>query len=392
MTPDAAADPVLSGRKVLILVSEDWYFCSHRLPIGVALRKAGADVVVATRVRDHGGRITEAGLRLAPIGLDRSGLNPLRDLRTLWELLALYRRERPDLTHHVAMKPTLYGSLCAWLIGVPAVVNAIGGLGFLFIAQSAAAKAMRGAVRLSLRFLMNRPNSRQIQQNPDDIAFMKDDIGVRPENLVLIRGAGVDIDRFKPAAEPSGVPVAVCVSRMLYDKGVGELVAAARLLKERGVKVRIRLVGATDDNPTSVSAETLARWAEEGVVDVAGHSTDIAGEYARAHIAVLPSYREGLPKSLLEAAAAGRPMVAADAPGCREVCRHEETGLLAPARSVEPLADALQRLATDAALRRDYGAAARRLAVAEFSDRRIVRQTLDLYRTLLADRRRRPIR
>jgi glycosyltransferase involved in cell wall biosynthesis len=180
------------------------------------------------------------------------------------------------------------------------------------------------------------------------------------------------------------MPIAVCVSRMLHDKGIGELVEAARLLKRRRVPLRVRLVGATDDNPASIDERQLAAWAAEGAVEVAGHSTDIPGEYARAHIAVLPSYREGLPKSLLEAAAAGRPMVATDVPGCREICRHGETGLLVSARSVEPLADALEKLATDPALRERLGRRARHVAATEFSEEIVVRQTLDLYRSLLA--------
>ena len=379
------ADPILAGRKVLILVSEDWYFLSHRLPIGEALRDAGADVVIATRVRDHGDRIRAAGLRLIPIGLDRSGLNPLHDIGTILEILRIYRRERPDIVHHVALKPTLYGALCAWLAGVPAVVNASTGLGFLFLSRTASAKLLRWIVRRLLALLANRANSRTILQNPDDIALFTQRIGVHPDRLALIRGSGVDTDRFAPAPMPDGTPVAVCVSRMLYDKGIVELVEAARLLKARGVPLTIRLVGPTDDNPASIPDATLAAWKAEGVVEVVGRSEDIPGEYARSSIAVLPSYREGLPKSLLEAAAAGRPMVATDVPGCREICRHEETGLLVPVKTVEPLADALERLATDAALRQRLGDEARRLAVAEFSETIVVRETLDLYRSMLRD-------
>ncbi len=334
----APQDP-LAGRKILILVSEDWYFCSHRLPIGVALKKAGADVVVVTRVRDHAKPILDAGLRLRPTELDRSGLNPLHDRKTIAELLEIYRDEKPDLVHHVALKPTLYGAYCAWRTGVPAVVNALAGMGFLFLARSLPAHAIRFVVRILLRVLLNRPNSRTILQNQDDIDLMTQKAGVRRERFRMIRGSGVDIERFKPAPPPAGTPVAVCVSRMLRDKGIVELVEAARLLKSKGVDLRVRLVGGTDENPASISEKQLAAWKAEGVVEVAGPSTDIPGEYARAHIAVLPSYREGLPKSLLEAAAAGLPMVATDVPGCREICREGETGLLVPARAVEPLAE-----------------------------------------------------
>lgn len=376
-------DP-LAGRKVLMLVSEDWYFCSHRLPIGVALRQAGADVVVVTRVRDHGEPIRRAGLRLRPTQLDRSGIDPLHDRKTVAELMRIYREERPDIVHHVALKPTLYGAYCAWRTRVPVVINALGGLGFLFLARSLPARLLRGVVRRMLRLLLNRPNSRTILQNEDDVSLLVENVGVRHENISLIRGSGVDTERFRPTPPPAGTPVAVCVSRMLRDKGIVELVDAARLLKRKGVALRVRLVGGTDDNPASIDQRQLDSWAAESIVEVAGPSTDIPGEYARAHIAVLPSYREGLPKSLLEAAAAGRPIVATDVPGCREICRNGETGLLVPARTVEPLAAALEKLAADPALRARLGERAREVAVAEFAEEIVVRATLDLYRKQLS--------
>ncbi len=379
----STADAMLAGRKIVIVVSEDWYFCSHRLPLGKALHAAGAEVVVATRVRDHGDIIEQAGLRVIPIGLDRSGLNPLHDLGTLRELLGIYRRERPDLVHHVALKPTLYGALAARIAGVPAVVNALAGLGYLFSSRTPKARLLRPFARLGLRALVNRRNSRTILQNPDDIALFETELAARPDRLALIRGSGVDTDRFRPHPPPDGTPVAVCVSRLLWDKGIDELVAAARLLKQRGTDIKVRLVGPTDENPASIPRATLDRWRAEDVVDLAGPIVDIPGEYARAHIAVLPSYREGLPKSLLEAAACSRPMVATDVPGCREICRENETGLLVPARSVEPLADALERLAGDAELRARLGARARQVAEAEFAEKVVVAETLALYGELL---------
>lgn len=338
---------------------------------------------MATRVRDHGNIIDQAGLRVIPIGLDRSGLNPLHDLGTLRELLGIYRRERPDLVHHVALKPTLYGALCACLTGIPAVVNALAGLGYLFSSATLKARLLRPFARLGLRALVNRRNSQTILQNPDDIALFQTELGARPDRLALIRGSGVDTTRFRPHPPPDGTPVAVCVSRMLWDKGINELVEAARLLHRRGTNIKIRLVGPTDENPASIPQATLDHWRTEGIVDLAGPTSDIPGEYARAHIAVLPSYREGLPKSLLEAAACGRAMVATDVPGCREICRENETGLLVPARSVEPLADALERLAGDAGLRNRLGARARQVAESEFAEEVVVAETLALYWDLL---------
>jgi glycosyltransferase involved in cell wall biosynthesis len=374
----------LKGRKIVYLVSEDWYFCSHRLPLGIAAQEAGAKVVVATRVNDHRTQIEAAGLRIAPIEMQRSGTNPFIDFATIRQITDLYRREKPDLVHHVALKPILYGGYAAKRAGVPTIVNAVTGMGFIFISNSLFARTARPLIARAQRALMNRANTRTILQNPDDAEMYTKRIGVSPDHLTIIPGAGVDIDQFAVVPEPFAVPTAVCVSRMLRDKGIHELVAATRLLHAKGVELRVRLVGPTDDNPASIPRATLAEWNREGVVEVVGPSKDIAGEYARAHIAVLPSYREGLPKSLLEAAACGRPMVATDVPGCREVCINGETGLRVPARTVEPLAKALERLVLDPSLRQRFGENARHLAETIFAEKIINAQTLALYEKILA--------
>jgi glycosyltransferase involved in cell wall biosynthesis len=381
----------LSNRKILFLVSEDWYFLSHRLPIARAAQKAGARVSVATRVRDHGAAIEAEGFTLYPLELSRSGRNPFRDLAQIASIYRLYRRARPDIVHHVALKPSLYGSLAAWVAGTPAVVNAFAGMGYVFISNGLFARVVRPVLAGAFRFLLNRANTRTIVQNDDDRRLFTKRIGVDPDRIRVIRGSGVDLDQFKPPKEPRAptvpvaTPVAVCVSRMLWDKGIGELVAAARLLHSRGVAIKVRLVGPGDDNPAAIPQAQLDEWAREGVVEVAGPSDDIPGVYANADIAVLPSYREGLPKSLLEAAAAGLPMVATDAPGCREICRDGETGLLVPLKSIAPLARALERLAGDPAMRATFGAAARRVAEADFSEARVVADTLTLYDALITN-------
>lgn len=374
----------LTGTKLLFLVSEDWYFCSHRLPIARAARDAGAEVVVVTRVRDHAAQIEAEGFRLIPIELARSGRNPIHDARTIATLIQLYRREKPNIVHHVALKPALYGSIAAWVVGIRGIVNAFAGMGFVFISNGLFARAVRPFIRGMFRFLLNRPASRIIVQNPDDNALFEKTIGVAPQKIFVIRGSGVDIERYKPQQEPPGEPVAVCVSRMLWDKGIGELVDAARILKARGTAIRIRLVGPGDDNPAAIPEQVLAQWRAEGIVDVAGPSDNVPQEYANAHIAVLPSYREGLPKSLLEAAAAGLPMVATNVPGCREVCCHEKTGLLVPPRTVEPLADALEQLAENTTLRAAYGKAARHMAEDQFSEEIVIAHTIALYEEILS--------
>ena len=368
---------------LLYLVTEDWYFWSHRLPIARAARAAGWDVMVATRVAKHGERIRREGFRLVPIGLRRRSLAPWPEAAAIAELARLYRRERPDLVHHVAMKPALYGSLAAALTGVPAVVNALAGMGYVFTSSEVKARLLRPLIRTAFRWLLDRPNSRLILQNPDDIAAMTKGT-VTAERVALIRGSGVDTQIFRPREEPGGTPVAVMVSRMLWHKGAGELVEAARLLRRRGVPLRVVLVGPPDpDNPASIPERQLRDWDASGDVAWWGERSDIAEIWAKGQIAVLPSHREGLPKSLLEAAACGRPMIAADVSGCREIVRDGLTGLLVPPRDPESLADALERLARDPGLRRRLGAAARDLVERELSEEAVVAQTLALYRSLV---------
>ncbi len=368
---------------LLYLITEDWYFWSHRLPIARAARDAGWEVLVATRVGSHGERIEQEGFRLIPIKMRRRSLAPWWEIATVAELIGIYRRERPDLVHHVAMKPVLYGSLAAALAGVPAVVHALAGMGYIFTSSGVKARLLRPLIRTAFRWLLDRSHSRLILQNPDDVAVMTK-ATVAPERVVLIRGSGVDTEAFAQSDEIDGTPVAVMVSRMLWDKGVGELVEAARLLQRRGVPLRVVLVGSPDpENPASIPERQLRDWDASGDVAWWGERSDVANIWANCHIAVLPSYREGLPKSLLEAAACGRPLVATDVSGCREVVRDGTTGLLVPPRDARALADALERLARDRDLRRRMGAAARDMVAREMSEKVVVAQTVALYRSLV---------
>ena len=367
---------------LLYLVTEDWYFWSHRLPIARAARDAGWEVLVATRVGKHGERIEQEGFRLIPIRMRRRSLAPWREIAAMAELVRVYRRERPDLVHQVAMKPVLYGSFAALVTGVPAVVNALAGMGYVFTSSAVKARLLRPLIKTGFRWLLDRANARLILQNPDDVAAMGAGT-VAPKRIALIRGSGVDTKAFAPEPEPGGTPTAVMVPRMLWDKGVGELVEAARILKERKAPVEVVLVGPPDpENPASISEQQLRDWEASGEVAWWGERLDIAQIWAKSHIAVLPSHREGLPKSLLEAAACGRPLVATDVSGCREVVRPGETGLLVPPHDPKRLADALERLAAEPELRRRMGSAARELVERELSQEIVVEQTMALYREL----------
>jgi glycosyltransferase involved in cell wall biosynthesis len=366
--------------KLLFVVTEDWYFISHRLPLAVAAQKEGFDVAVATRVGEYGETIRAAGIRLIPFNLSRRRGNPFREVT---ELARLYCRERPDIVHHVALKPIVYGALSAWVARVPAQVNAVAGLGWLFTSTTGMMRLIRPAVRWTLGRLLNAQGSLTIVQNPEDRALL-----IRthlPETHVrLIRGAGVDTTLFHPVPEPSGSVCIVLAARMLWDKGVGEFVEAARLLTEAGVKARFVLVGDPDpDNPASVSEATLRAWHGKNGVEWLKRRDNMPATFHTAHIACLPSYREGLPKVLLEAAACGLPIVTTDAPGCREIVREGDNGFLVPVRDAQALAVALRRLIDNVTLRTKMGRRAREIVLAEFSQERVIAETLAVYHELI---------
>lgn len=365
-------------KKLLFFVTEDWYFVSHRLPLAIAAQDAGYDVSVVTRVRKCGEAIRVAGLRLVPFENSRSGVNPVNELWTLLRLIFLCRRERPDVAHHIAMKPVLYGSIAAHLAGTPRVVNALMGMGWLQTSQAGRARWLKPIVHWGLGRLLR--SGIALVQNPDDAQLLVR-LGVPPSHVRCIAGSGVDLKRFVPQPESIGTPVVVLPARLLWSKGVGEFVAAARLLKQRGMVGRFILAGEPDPaNPSSVSPNQIAQWVLEGVIEHPGWVKDIPKLLVESNIVCLPSYYgEGIPKSLIEAAAAGRSIVTSDTPGCREIVHHGDNGLLVPPRQVEALADAIARLISDPALRQRMGARGRIRAEQEFGLEMVIQQTLALY-------------
>ncbi|MFT5394668.1 MAG: glycosyltransferase involved in cell wall biosynthesis [Gammaproteobacteria bacterium] len=370
--------------KLLFLVTEDWYFVSHRLALGRAAVAAGYDVVVVTRAARSAKEIEAAGIRVRPVAWERGGFHPLREFRALVDIWKIYREERPDVVHHVALKPVLYGGIVAIAAPVGVTISAIAGFGYLFISSTWKARAARGILTRVLRHLLNRRNTSVIVQNPDDYRALRS-WRVHSRQIVTIAGAGVDEARFGVTQPPTTGPIVVTVvARMLWDKGIGELVEAARELRNRGLPVEVRLVGSADDaNPASIPAQTLRQWTQEGVVNWLGELDDIPGVWAASHIGVLPSYREGLPLSLLEAAACGRALVATDVPGCKEVIEHGVNGFLVPAKDANALADAIARLVTDAGLREGFGQASRARVKHRFTQAVVNTKILELYRELL---------
>lgn len=373
-------------RRLLVAVNDAPFFLSHRLPIALAARAEGYDVHIATPDHPRRIEIEERGFKFHPIPLTRSSATPHSELRSLRAFVRLYRRLRPDLVHHVTHKPSLYGSIAARLTGVPAVVNAISGLGYAFVAEGRLAEMRREIMLLGYRAAFAHPNCRAIFQNPEDAAlFLKHGV-MSPGQYILIPGSGVDLDDFKAMPEARGHPVIMLAARMLWDKGIADFVAAVRILRTQRSEFRAVLVGAPDPgNPRCIPVEQLRAWEREGVAEWWGHRTDMAQVLASSSVVILPSvYREGVPKVLLEAAASGRAIIATDVPGCRFVVRPGENGLLVPPRDPPGLAQALQALLDDPGLRARMGARSRAIAEAEFGVARVVDATLALYNTLLA--------
>lgn len=375
--------PPLHNKHLLFFITEDWYFCSHRLPLAQAAIVEGFKVTLITQVHRYGDKIRAAGIHLIPIQINRSGLNPIHELMLIAKIYQLYTQYRPDIVHHVAMKPVIYGTIAARLVGISSIVNALAGLGFLFSSHNLLARLLKPLVQIILRWVLGG-NSQVIVQNPDDMQLLCEQIGVSKHKIHLIYGAGVDLSSFTPTSPPIETlngPIILLPARLLWDKGVGEFVQAATILRQRGITARCILVGAPDiGNPASVSQQQIASWVNAGIIEWWGYCDDMPKIFAKCHIVCLPSYyREGLPKSLVEAAACGKPIVTTDTPGCREVVRDGENGLLVPVRDVQALVSALAKLIQEPKLCVVYGKVGRQCSESMFGSDSIIQATLAVY-------------
>ncbi|HKE43994.1 MAG TPA: glycosyltransferase family 4 protein [Steroidobacteraceae bacterium] len=374
-----------ASAKVLFFANTEWYLYNFRLALAQELKRRGVEVVMVSPPGPYGARLEKAGFRWLPLEMQRRALNPLGEARVIRALLRIYRRELPDLVHHFTLKPVIYGSVAARLCAVPAVVNAVAGMGYVFTSDALLARTLRPLVTLFLKSVVHPRSSRLIVQNPDDRQLLVDSGLAAAEDISLIRGSGVDTERFAPRRSlEHRAPRVLLATRLLRDKGVEEFVAAARLLKSAGVNADFWIAGVPDSgNPSAIASEQIRAWDAEGIVTALGHVEQMPDLLARTDIVTLPSYREGTPKILLEAAASGLPVVATDVPGCREVVDPGVTGLLVPARDSAALALALRQLIESRSLRERMGIAGRRKMLAEFDQRRVIRETLDVYAGLL---------
>jgi glycosyltransferase involved in cell wall biosynthesis len=373
--------------KVIFFANTDWYLYNFRLPLAKYLRDKHLEVVMLSPAGLYGPLLEREGFRWIALDMDRRSLNPVRELALIRRISAIYAAERPDIVHHFTIKCVVYGSLIARWHGIANRINAVTGLGYVFSGQGFKARVLRPIVRYLIRLALMGRGSRLIVQNIDDLsAFVSAGIASRGDTY-LIRGSGVDTNTFQPLPNEQQPPFTrvLLASRLLWDKGIREYIDAASLLREQGIPVQFFLAGSPDPgNPASVSVAQVNAWRDAGVITYLGHVEDMPGLLNGIDVVVLPSYREGTPRSLLEAAACGLPIVTTDVPGCREVVKHGVNGLLVPARDSVALASAIHRLCVNADERRRMGLAGREKVLTDFDQRRVLEETFAVYRQLLS--------
>lgn len=367
--------------RIAIVTNHDWFFISHRLPIALAALREGHEVYLLAIDTGRRKELEDIGIKFVSISLNPTGKNPVEEMRTLWELRKLYKRIKPDVIHHVTMKVTLLGSLAAKSLGIKAVVNAISGLGFAFT------DGRKGFLQMIIKaemFLAYKSRTEHfILQNPDDLRQMKV-LGYVPENNVhLIKGSGVDLKHFAyKMPDIKEKQILLFPARILGDKGVYELIEAMRSIREEiATKVKLLLAGdCSSTNPTVIKEMELKSMLEPGYIEWIGFQKDMTSVYAQSDIVVLPSYREGLPKSLIETCSIGRPIITTDVPGCRECVIEGYNGMIVPVKDPISLAKAILKMVNNRELQLKMGRNSRKMAEQEFSIDNVIERHFEIYR------------
>lgn len=373
------------NKRILFIINDINFFISHRLPIAIQARKQGFDVHVAASDNSKKTFLFNSNFTFHPIPLSRSGKNPLNELKSILALYRLVNQIKPDILHLVTIKPVLYGGLIARILKVPATVVAISGLGFLFTNQMLAFGLLKRGILKAYAIVFNKANVRFIFQNNEDMSiFIKNGICVKAD-ATLVPGSGVDLSRYKYLPEPKERVVVIMISRLLRDKGVIEYVDAIKVLKDQHVNAKFLLVGDIDyGNPAFIDKKQLDKWLKDDAIEILGFRQDIPELMAAANIIVLPSYREGMPRVLLEAAACGRAVVTTNVPGCNSAVEHNKSGILVPAKNVTLLASAIKKLIENEELRRKMGKEGRLLAERKFSIEEVVSKHMFIYNEVLS--------
>lgn len=368
-------------KKLFLVVSEDWSFWSHRLPLALSAIDAGFEVTLYTKINYLEEKINAERIKVVNVNFARSSKSPITDLLNIIKLARIYSKEKPDIIHNVALKTIFVSSIAAAFNKNTVVVNAFTGLGYVYSSNQLQAKVIRTFIKPLFRLLMQKKRFWTIFQNPDDMNLFKKLKLSSPERSVLIRGSGVDTNEFVMTDDVNKIPVVMLASRILWDKGVGEFVEAAKRINKENIEAKFILIGDVDTaNPMSIPVSTLEQWTSDGYISWEGHSNNMPETLSSASIVCLPSYREGLPKILLEAAAVGRPLIATDVPGCREIVKNGENGILVKLKDVGTLYDAIKMLIANKEMRRSMGQNSRNIIESELSTKIINAQTLELYK------------
>lgn len=370
-----------TAAKVVLFANTDWYLYNFRLSLAEALRDAGYDVVMLSPPGAYGQHLQSLGFCWEALPMERRSLNPFREIRLLSRLVRYLQSEKPNIVHGFTIKAAVYGAIAGKFAGVPAIINSINGLGYIFVSNDVRARLLRPVVRALMRLAFSGKASRVIVQNSADRAQFVAERIVPPGAVDLIPGSGVDCEKFAPQTSnhSPGGPVRVLLpARLLWDKGIGEFIEASRIAGGRGIQFLV--AGEIDaGNPASVQADQAKAWQDEGLVELLGHVDDMSELMKSVDVVVLPSYREGLPKSLIEAAASAKPVITTDVPGCRDAVEDGVSGIVVPARDANALAEAIIKLAESPDLRREMGAAGRERAVKYFAKEIIVNATMAVY-------------
>ncbi|UCN01138.1 glycosyltransferase family 4 protein [Sulfurimonas sp. SWIR-19] len=364
-------------KKILFVVNVDWFFLSHRLPLALEALKKGYEVYIACGITDKKEVLESFGLKVLPLNISRGATGVKGEVQAFSEIYKTLKKTNPDVVHFVTIKPVLYGGIASRFLDIGKKVFSISGLGFVFIKQGFKAAIVKNIVKGMYQFALGGKNSYVIVQNPDDKSVIR---SISNLPVVTIRGSGVDLSQYNYIKENTENIKVSMACRLLKDKGVFEYVEAAKVLKTRGIDVEFELYGDIDlDNPASLTDEDVRKIQADGFVTVHSFSNDIASVFSNANIVVLPSYREGLPKVLIEAAACGRAVVTTDVPGCRDAIEPDITGILCKVRDAVSLADAIEKLILDNELRNAMGKAGRQLAEREFDIKKVVQKHFEIY-------------
>lgn len=368
--------------KILLSANTDWYLFNFRMALANYLRDLNYVVVFVSPPGDYSSYFEQLGFRWIPWMVSRKEINPLKEIGVLFSLRNIYQQEKPDIVHHHTIKPVIYGSIAARKVKIPVVVNSITGRGYVFQSGKVKARLLRWIIKYLYRKVLRFPNNKVIFENQyDRQEFIRAGF-VEASGTYLIEGVGVDPDRFSPVPELETAPLVLLSGRMLWDKGVEVFVEAAKLLKSKEVNARFVLVGKPDPgNPESIDESILREWEEEGVIEWWGWQSDMVAVFAQTHIVVLPTqYGEGVPTILIEGAASGKPLIAADVPGCRSIVQNGVNGILLSKNDPNSLADALERLILSPELRKEMGKKSRELFLSKFTHKHVNLATVQVYK------------